>query len=212
MRRLSIHDIQQSASPRLQLVVGESSDADLLARLRRGDREATARLYDRFHRDINRVVWKLLGGDADHNDLVHDIFIKVSSQIARVREPDKLANWVVAVAVNTVYKEIRKRKVRRLFLRQAPRDPTTRGADVEGRDLLRRVYGVLDHLSARERMAFSLRFLDERTLPEVAELCGWSLATTKRRLDRAKTEFGRLAGSDRDLARRLGIPDKGGRS
>lgn len=202
-----------TSGPTLQLVPGQGGDAELLSRVRRGETGAAAKLYDRFSPDINRVVWKLLGGDTDHNDLVHDIFIKVTSQIGRVREPDKLASWVVAVAVNTVYKEIRRRQVRRVFVKNTavPAEPVTGGDDLEGRDLLRKTYQILEKIPPKERMAFTLRYLDERTLPDVAEMCGWSLATTKRRIERARYQFSRNAARDPEMAQRLGLAEKGTR-
>ena len=45
------------------------------------------------------------------------------------------------------------------------------------------------HLPDDERMAFSLRFISEMQLTEVAAACRVSLATVKRRLARAESRF-----------------------
>jgi len=57
------------------------------------------------------------------------------------------------------------------------------------RDATRRVYRVLDTLPEDERIAFALRFIDDMELTDVAEACDVSLATIKRRLDRAEATF-----------------------
>lgn len=44
------------------------------------------------------------------------------------------------------------------------------------------VYRILDRLPAAERLAWSLRHVDGERLDEVAEHCGCSLATAKRRI------------------------------
>jgi RNA polymerase sigma-70 factor (ECF subfamily) len=52
---------------------------------------------------------------------------------------------------------------------------------------------VLERLPADERVAFALRFIDSMELTQVADACGVSLATIKRRLSRAQQTFQRLA-------------------
>ena len=55
-------------------------------------------------------------------------------------------------------------------------------------------------LSSDERIAFSLRHLEELELTEVASACGVSLSTVKRRLKRAEERFDALALRDPRLA------------
>jgi RNA polymerase sigma-70 factor (ECF subfamily) len=180
----------------LSLVAGRRTDEELLDLVLSGHPEAAARVYDRFAPVVNRVVWKLLGGDPDHSDLVHDIFMKVWTLMAqgRVRQPDRLNSWVIGVAVNTVHKEIRRRSIRRRFFREAiVPAPHVTNHHHEARDLLNGVYDILGHLPPEERLAFSLRYLEQRRLTEVAQLCRCSLATVKRRLGRAEKRFALLA-------------------
>lgn len=182
------------------------SKAQLLARLRGGGPEAGALLFDLFSDDVNRVVRRVMGQDRDHDDLVQEIFYQLLSSVSRLRDADRLRAWVMQVAVNTLRSEIRRRRVRRLVFAPRPADPArvrTTGADHDGRALLQRTYALLDRLPANERIAFTLRHVDERPLQELAELCGCSLATIKRRLARAERRFERLASRDPDLADRL---------
>jgi RNA polymerase sigma-70 factor, ECF subfamily len=188
----------RSHPARLQVLPGRGSDAELLDLVLSGAVDAPARLHERFARDLNRVVWKLLGADHEHDDLVHDVFLKVWTLMARgkVRQPERVANWVVAVAVNTVHKELRRRRVRRRFLGATPRtEPVTTTDHAEARNLLGAVYAILDQIVPDDRLAFSLRYLDQRHLTEVAELCHCSLATAKRRIARAERRFSALAGA-----------------
>jgi len=181
---------------RFQVLPGTGGDAELLDSVLSGRPDAPALLYERFGRDINRVVWKLLGADHDHDDVVHDVFLKVWTLMARgkVRYPERLSSWVVAVAVHTVHKELRRRRVRRRVLGGVPRlEPVTSTDHAEARDLVRAVYAVLDQIPPGERLAFSLRYLDQRRLTEVAELCRCSLATVKRRIRSAERRFSSAA-------------------
>jgi RNA polymerase sigma-70 factor, ECF subfamily len=179
---------------------------DRLLELMREDPSRGAPLfYDRFQGEVNRLVWRLLGADPEHDDVVQQIFLIALRRIADVRDPTKLLAWVRSIAVNAVYDEIRKRRVRRLFLRDAAQFEVHPSLvhDVEVRDFLRRARRVLDMMPAAERIVFLLHVLDGKALQEIAELSGFSLATAKRRLARAYRRFERIVARDPELARLL---------
>jgi RNA polymerase sigma-70 factor (ECF subfamily) len=87
-----------------------------------------------------------------------------------------------------VKRELQRRKVRRILrlsdTGQLPDHPVD-ATDTEARDALTWLYAVLDQLGAEERTAFVLRYVETMSLPEIAEMMGLSLATVKRRIDRA---------------------------
>jgi RNA polymerase sigma-70 factor (ECF subfamily) len=56
------------------------------------------------------------------------------------------------------------------------------GAAPDERALLQKVYQLLDAQPVRERLAWCLRHVEGEPLERVAELCGCSLATAKRRI------------------------------
>jgi len=179
----------------------EHADSELALRLRSDPRRATIDLYARFSPEVNRLVWRLLGADPDHNDIVQQVFCKLIQHAHKLREPARLGAWVQSITVNTIYEELRRRGVRRLF----QRDSNTVEfhpdlvRDVEVRDLLLRAKGVIERLPAKERLVFMLHFAEGRPLAEVAELCGFSLATAKRRLNAANRRFQMLISKNTDL-------------
>ncbi|WAS93682.1 RNA polymerase sigma factor [Nannocystis punicea] len=177
----------------------------LLELVHTGDPRTGAALFDLVGAQVNRLVWRVLGADEDHDDLVQQVFVALLAGLKRVREPEALRGWVAAVTVNTVRSEIRRRRVRRLFGMQAAaaEQVHTPAASHEARELLERTYGVLARLPADERIAFALRFIDEQPLGDVAAACDCSLATVKRRLSAAQARFRRLAERDPMLAEHL---------
>ena len=179
----------------------EVADAELALRLRSDPTRATADLYVRFSAEVNRLVWRLLGADPDHNDIVQQVFYKLIQHGRKLREPARLGAWVRTITVNTVYEELRRRDVRRLFQRDsgATEFHPDLVRDVEVRDLLLRAKGVIEQLPAKERLVFMLHFVEGRPLAEVAEMCGFSLATAKRRLGAANRRFEVLISRNTDL-------------
>lgn len=184
----------------------------LLAMAREGHPRTGAALFDRYQATVNRLVWRVLGADDAHDDLVHQVFVALLAGIRRVRDHAALDGWVVVVTINTVRSEIRRRRIRRLWLRSEPEAIDLAEAPApshEARELLRRTYAVLANLPADERIAFTLRFIDEQPLTAVAAACGCSLATIKRRLGSARARFRRLADRDPALAEQLRRGDEG---
>jgi len=193
-------------TPRATVEPGQGwTDAELAELLRSGSREAAAAVYDRFSAMVNRWVWRLLGADQDHHDIVQQVFVRILLAGRRLRDVDKLAGWVHAITVNTVHNELRRRQVRRFFWRDRP--PALLHGDfvreVEMRDLLVRAKSVIEKLPPSERIVFMLHYVDRHSLPEIAQLCGFSLSTAKRRLARASRRFEAIVAASPDLARVL---------
>lgn len=169
-------------------------DAELLDRLREDPRSVIAFAHPRFLRSINRVVWRLLGADAEHEDLVQQVFLKIIRHSGSLREPGKLNAWVQAITANVVYEELRQREARRLALRELPEDARcpTLVHDVEVRDYLQKTKGLLDLLPSKERSVFSLVVLEGHPLESAASRLGYSHSTAKRRLAAARRRFSAL--------------------
>ena len=192
------------SSPNVAVLRFQGTDAQLLELVARRDPTAPAVVFDRFGDDVNRLVWRCLGADPDHDDIVHDAFIHILEGLPRVAHAGALRSWVASVAINTARTELRKRRFRRTFWSSDPvPDIAASSSDPESTRMLQRIYAILDRLPTDERIAFILRFVEQHSLAEVAELVGCSLATIKRRIARANERFHKLAGRDPDLARRL---------
>ena len=196
---------QSSPSSSQQTASGGLSDAELGALLRSGSREAAAAVYDRFAGQVNRWVWRLLGADHEHSDIVQQVFVRILRFGPRLRETDKLTAWVHAITVNTVHGEFRRRQVRRFFLRDSAAAQLHGDfvREVEMRDLLVRAKSVIEKLPAAERIAFMLHHVERHSALEIAQICGYSLSTAKRRLAQATRRFEAIVAQSPELSRVL---------
>lgn len=189
-------------------------DEEIIERLRLREKSAAAMLYDRYAPEVNRLIWQLLGADPDHDDLVQQVFCQLLTSAHKVREPGKLRGFVLRVTINMVRSELRKRSVRRRFLR-AEDDPDrfeSIHSDHETRAILRHTFEILERMPTNERIVFTLRHVDGRSLDEVSHLCSCSLSTTKRKLNKAQKRFHTFAKNDPLLASYLGELSQGGLS
>jgi RNA polymerase sigma-70 factor (ECF subfamily) len=170
-----------------------------VAAIRRGERWAAAALLDRHGPLVERLIRRIMGHDADLADLVQDAFATILSSIDQVRDDNAVKAWMSSVAVHTAHHAIRRRQLSRwIFFWQKEEvcDAPAREADLGARECVRHVYAALDRLPADERVVFSLRFIEEMQLDDIAASCGVSLATIKRRITRAEQRFAAIAQKD----------------
>jgi RNA polymerase sigma-70 factor (ECF subfamily) len=147
-------------------------------------------IYRRYGRYVAAIILRLDGRATDVEDLVQDVFVEAAAGITRLREPEAIRGWLATIAVRTVRRRLRLRRVRQFF--GLDRDVAEIGLAAHvvspvDRLLLRSVYRVLDEMSVEDRLAFSLHTIEGETLDEVAKLCDCSLATAKRRVARAQS-------------------------
>jgi RNA polymerase sigma-70 factor (ECF subfamily) len=196
---LSLSDPRTSrptVSPRRGQVEFAGDRAALVSALRRGDEGAAAALFHEYASLVERTIGRILGVDDDLPDATQDVFLRALRSVHKLRDPQALTDWLLQITVCTATDWVRKRKRKRWLLFFDPRElEHPRGQDVDelGREALRATYAVLDRLSVEERTVFALRYIDGMELLQLAQACDCSLATVKRRLNRANSRFEALA-------------------
>jgi len=182
------------------------SDAALVQGLLSGNPGAKAMFFSRYAQDVERLVTYVIGPDRELSDILQEVFVQALASIGSLREPSSLKPWLLRIATNRARRVLRTRKRRawlRLFIDsddETNTEPVHEATDMESRETLRAVYGVLNDIPSAERIAFALRYIDGMELNEVAAACSVSLATIKRRLRRSETRFLRKARSHPLLA------------
>jgi RNA polymerase sigma-70 factor, ECF subfamily len=179
-----------------------AKDADLVHALRAGDPEAPAALWARYSPSVGRVLAKALGPTLEIEDLTQEVFLRVFGRLPSLRDPSALRAFVLAVAMNVLKWELRRRwigrRVRLSGTGELP-DIESTSADAEARHALQRCYRILDSLPTKERMAFVLRYMEGMTIDEVAEALGVSISTAKRWVGRGAAKVGEQVAGDADL-------------
>jgi RNA polymerase sigma-70 factor (ECF subfamily) len=135
------------------------------------------------------------------DDLVQDVFVRAWRALDRLENPEGARPWLMTIAIRLARTRLRRRKLTRLLFRgegpELDQIASSSGTLPEHRDMVRRLSTILDRLPVELRIAWVLRHVQEETVQSVAELCGWSLSTAKRRLQLADA---------RVAARLLAIP------
>jgi len=144
-------------------------------------------LFRRHAAHVAGVATRLLGRDAEVDDVVQDVFLIALRGLGALRDPAATKAWLTKVAVRVSTRRLRWRRVRRLLGLEAHagyEDLPDPSLSSEEQVVVCRVYALLDRLPVVDRVAWTLRRVDDNPAEVVATLCNCSLATAKRRIAR----------------------------
>jgi RNA polymerase sigma-70 factor (ECF subfamily) len=183
-------------------------DADLLRRIRAGDRTAVDDLYDRFRRPAFALARRILADDSLAEDVLQEVFLSVwRDPSAYDRARGSFSSWLLAVvhhkAVDAVRREESQRRRQVLAQEDLALDEPGAARDVEEeawtRVVAEQVRSALGTLSGPQREALTLAYYGGYTQREVAALTGTPLGTVKTRMltgmRRLKAELGDATGA-----------------
>ena len=171
----------------------EVSDGELVERLRGGEPWAAEALYRRHVGPLLSLTTKLLSSKLDAEDVVQDTFVTAFERLGQVRDPEAVGFWLQRVAIRHVHARYRRRAFKRALglvsLSSEVESLESLASDDAPPDICAEIAlmsQALERIPAKERVAWVLRHLEGRSLAEVAELVGCSLATVKRRISKAE--------------------------
>ena len=166
------------------------TDAAVVRRVLAGDVDAFAILVDRYHDHYARFALHLVGNAQDAEEVLQDTFLRAFHALARYEERERFGAWLLRILINqarTVAARTRRRE--RLFLarvRECAELPEPSVPHPADRDALREeMQRALAQLTAEQREAFLLHYVEGFSYDEIAELTGSGISALKMRVKRA---------------------------
>jgi RNA polymerase sigma-70 factor (ECF subfamily) len=179
---------------------GEPGDGELVQRALTGERFALQLLYRRHVSLVTERVTRLLSRSVEAEDVVQDAFVAAFRDLSQLADPPRFGAWLMRIAVHQVHRRFRRRRLlARLGLDRGVDDARLERAvdpavPADVRADLARLDDTLARLPAGPRLAWMLRHVEGCELKDVAEQCGCSLATVKRRIAQADTRVRAVLG------------------
>jgi RNA polymerase sigma-70 factor (ECF subfamily) len=153
----------------------EIGDAAAVALARTGDSDGFRLLVERHSRKVFRLAYRLTGNEQDAEDVVQETFLRAYRGLDRFDEPGLVGSWLYRIASNYALDLLRGRKLRAgpslsgdaetAAVVSPQAGPERR---LEGERLQRRIAVALDALTPAERVAFTLRHFEGRSIEDVA--------------------------------------------
>jgi RNA polymerase sigma-70 factor (ECF subfamily) len=187
-------------------------DFDLARRCVSGDRNAQREFFQRERRRVHSILYRVLGSNADMEDLLQEVFIEVFRSMPGYRGEATLGTWLDRIGVRVAYGHLTRRRVETVKLSVVP-EPTSREPGADERAMTRQatahLYHALDRIAVSQRIAFSLHVIDGRPIKEVAHAMQASVVATKVRIWRAWRAIRSAAARDPILSDLLSAGEPG---
>ena len=165
---------------------------ELVVACQASEREAQSAFYLKYRGEVARTVYKVLGPDADMEDVIQDVFIEVFRCIHKFKGNAKVTTWLYRVCVNVALQRLRKRK-RRPEGYQLPEEEQpnyeTPLRNLERKENNRIVYEILDTIAPKKRVVFVLHEIMGLQAKEISKLVQANVLTVRTRLHYARKEF-----------------------
>lgn len=183
-------------------MVRAPDDLRLAERCAAGDRAAQGRLFDEQRERVHIILYRILGSNRDIDDLVQDAFLQVFRSLPRFRGEATLGTWIDRITTRVAFAYLRRKKRNQPGLESVPLEDTGPSFErrIEARAAARRLYALLDLLSAKQRIAFTLHVIDGRSHRDIARITESTVVATKSRIWRARRQIDRQSRQDPLLA------------
>jgi RNA polymerase sigma-70 factor (ECF subfamily) len=180
----------------------DTSDSNLVKRVRNGDKDAFRELVERYQRKVFSIAYGMVGNREDAMDLVQDAFLKAYRNLDRFEGSSSFYTWLYRIVVNVCIDYIRRHGKRhkveyddqiqreeavdaddRIHASKLGLDPTK----VQGRrELIEQIEKALEELSPIHKEAIILREIEGLSYQEMAEVLDIATGTVMSRLHHAR--------------------------
>lgn len=204
----------------------EEAEKDLVERLKRRDEFAFNELVRTYQTRVYHLVLRMMGDEAEAQDLSQEVFVTVFKSIDGFRGDSKLSTWLYRVAVNHCKNRIkylnrRARGATTALTELSEREAVESGSMAtsaqvarpdqafEGRQMEHFIRLGLSELDQEQRELVVLRDLENLTYEEIQKVTGLAEGTVKSRLHRARMALHKRVRELANPARESSTPSSG---
>ena len=195
---------QQSPAATLNGAVAKCARDELVERAQRGDTAAFTELFRNHRSSVAAIVYRMMGANADLEDLVQEVFLQVFRSLPNFRGQAKFSTWLHRVAVNVVLMTRRRARSRPTYTHEdAGRHESDDSLLPEQRVIRSRrmeaFARLLDRLSDKKRTVFILHEIEGKPPAEIAQIVDCPVLTVRTRLFYARKELALMMKSEPSL-------------
>jgi RNA polymerase sigma-70 factor (ECF subfamily) len=175
-------------------------DAQLMLRVKRGDKQAFATLVEKYKQPVLNLIVRMIQDETEAEDIAQNVFIQVHKSSARYAASAKFVTWLFTIARNLCLNEIRRRSRHPTDSLDAParegeessvpqHEDTGATAPAEllvQHELQRKIDEALAALPENQRTAILLCRQGELSYEDIAEVLDCSLSATKSLIHRGR--------------------------
>jgi len=164
----------------------ELEDGSLMQMCANGDQKAFAELYQRYSGKLMGFFYKMLWKDREKaEDFTQDIFSKIIQKPKLYDPQKKFSTWIYSIANNMCKNEYRKQAVRREAHEKIGFHQNGQAKQINEHDkslLKEELNKAIGELDAKHKSVFIMKYKQQLSIKEIAEISQISEGTVKSRL------------------------------
>jgi RNA polymerase sigma-70 factor, ECF subfamily len=162
-------------------------DASLLAASARRDQKAFSTLVARHYPVVYRVVWRLMNGHSDAEDVTQEAFLRLWNNPTQLREAGALRGWLIRVASNLVTDRFRRSPKMNSTGTDEIVDNRMAAPDaIDRQHVSRKIDAALATLPERQKLALTLVQFEQLSNAAAADVLEISVDALESLLSRAR--------------------------
>jgi len=142
-------------------------------------------LYLRHGPEALRLAYLLTGDRELSEDLAQEAFVRVARRLTGLRSADSFRWYLRRTVVNLANSHLRRRRVERAHLKRLVSSAAAAGVSTPDMVTKQAVRGAIAQLSARQRAVVVLRYYEDLTDQQIANVLGCPVGSVKSSLHRA---------------------------
>jgi RNA polymerase sigma factor (sigma-70 family) len=184
----------------------ELSDSEIVREyLRTQNSSYFSMLYRKYSGKVYGKCISILKHEDEARDAVQDIFVKIMLNLGNFGEKSQFSTWIYSITYNFCIDVIRKKKKdKTLFSEDIERAPDVAADEVPDEYLLemdmKYLKQVLEELPTGDKMILLMKYQDDMSIKEIADILDKTESAIKMKIKRAKHKaqeiFERLAQRD----------------
>jgi RNA polymerase sigma-70 factor (ECF subfamily) len=162
---------------------GLEQDVQLLGRVRRGDEQAMATIYDRYSKVVYSVALRVLRDPSSAEDVLQDVFLGLWRRPESfISNRGSLGGWLAVVARNRSIDSLRRKRPSEQIEDVYLASPFNLADEATRNVMMQRARAVILRLPLEQRKTLEMAYFDGLTHSEIAEITGDPLGTVKTRI------------------------------
>jgi RNA polymerase sigma-70 factor (ECF subfamily) len=161
---------------------------EIIRSCRSGDRDAFRALYEAYKDRVYSISLYFFHGDpAVARDVTQEVFLKLMTSIAQFRGDAEFSTWLYRLVVNACMDAARRRRSDTAISersRMSPGEPGSQEEDFARAQMAKSVRAAVAALPPKFRIAVLLRYFDDLTYEQMANVLHCSMGTVASRLSR----------------------------
>lgn len=178
----------------------ELEDNELVSRALDGDVRSYEELVSRYERLVAKVLYPYAKREISAEDLMQETFLRAYDRLESFNPEYRFKTWLLAIANNLGIDTLRRRREMVEYNQEIHSEPTDGGPEKDALDAERNasVRAAMESLPETYQVPLMLRYNEEMSYAEIAEVLSITVPAVKSRLFRARNMVGEKLSDEED--------------